>query len=80
LLTDGRANVGIGSGLGSDDARKAAAQLKQTSIHTLVIDTSGPGSGMAARELARIAGGEYVRIGEAGGDALVGAVRQRLSA
>ncbi len=80
LLTDGRANVGIGTGLGSDDARKAAAQLKQTPIHTLVIDTSGAGSGMAARELARIAGGEYVRIGEAGGNALAGAVRQRLSA
>ncbi len=80
LLTDGRANVGIGSGLGSDDARKAAAQLKQTPIHTLVIDTSGPGAGMAARELARIAGGEYVRIGDAAGDAVVGAVRQRLTA
>lgn len=80
LLTDGRANVGVGSGLGSDDARKAAAQLKQTPIHTLVIDTSGPGAGMAARELARIAGGEYVRIGDAAGDAVVGAVRQRLTA
>lgn len=80
LLTDGRANVGIGSGLGSDDARKAAAQLKQTPIHTLVIDTSGPGAGMAARELARIAGGEYVRVGDAAGDAVAGAVRQRLTA
>ena len=80
LLTDGRANVGIGEGLGSDDARRAAAQLKDTAIHTLVIDTSGPGAGMAARELARIAGGEYVRIGEAKGEAVAGAVRSRLSA
>ncbi|MHB1017665.1 MAG: magnesium chelatase subunit D family protein [Coriobacteriia bacterium] len=80
LLTDGRANVGIGDGLGSDDARKAAAHLRETAIHTLVIDTSGPGSGMAARELARIAGGEYVRIGDPEGGVVAGAVRERLSA
>lgn len=80
LLTDGRANVGIGDGLGSDDARKAAARLNETAIHTLVIDTSGPGAGMAARELARIAGGEYVRIGEARGEVVAGAVRERLGA
>ncbi|MHB1476315.1 MAG: VWA domain-containing protein, partial [Coriobacteriia bacterium] len=80
LLTDGRANVGIGDGLGSEDARKAAAHLRETAIHTLVIDTSGPGSGMAARELARIAGGEYVRIGDPEGGVVAGAVRERLSA
>lgn len=80
LLTDGRANVGIGNGLGSEDARNAAMQLKDTPIHTLVIDTSDPGSGVAARELARAAGAEYVRLGDATGTALAGAVRQRLSA
>ncbi|MHB8051117.1 MAG: magnesium chelatase subunit D family protein [Coriobacteriia bacterium] len=80
LLTDGRANVGIGDGLGSEDARKAAAHLRDTAIHTLVIDMSGPGSGMAARELARIAGGEYVRIGDPEGGVVAGAVRERLSA
>lgn len=80
LLTDGRANVGIGNGLGSEDARSAAARLKDTPIHTLVIDTSDPGSGLAARELARVAGAEYVRLGDGSGDALAGAVRQRLSA
>lgn len=80
LLTDGHANVGIGAGLGSDDARQAAARLKDTPIHTLVIDTSGPGSGLGARELARMAGGEYVRLGQPEGDAVAGAVRQRLSA
>lgn len=80
LLTDGRANVGIGTGLGSEDARSAAARLKDTPIHALVIDTSDPGSGVAARELARAAGAEYVRLGDASGSALAGAVRQRLSA
>jgi magnesium chelatase subunit D len=80
LLTDGRANVGIGNGLGSEDAKSAAARLKDTPIHTLVIDTSDPGSGASARELARAAGGEYVRLGDASGSALASAVRQRLSA
>lgn len=80
LLTDGRANVGIDAGLGSEDARLAAARLKDTPIHTLVIDTSSPGAGAAARDLARVAGGEYVRLGDTNGDALAGAVRQRLSA
>jgi len=79
LLTDGRANVGIGTGLGSDDARSAALKLKDTPINTLVIDTSDPGSGVAARELARAAGAEYVRLGDASGPALAGAVRQRLA-
>jgi magnesium chelatase subunit D len=80
LLTDGRANVGIGAGLGSEDARSAAARLKDTAINTLVVDTSGPGAGAAARDLARAAGGEYVRLGAVGGSQLAGAVRQRMSA
>jgi len=80
LLTDGRANVGIGAGLGSDDARQAAARLKDTRVHTLVIDTSGPGGGLGARELARVAGGEYVRLGQPEGEAVAGAVRRRLTA
>lgn len=80
LLTDGRANVGIGAGLGSEDARTAAARLRDSAINTLVVDTSGPGAGMAARDLARAAGGEYVRLGDVRGGSLAGAVRQRLSA
>lgn len=80
LVTDGRANVGIGTGLGSEDARNAAARLRGSAINTLVVDTSGPGAGMAARDLARAAGGEYVRLGDVQGGALAGAVRQRLSA
>jgi magnesium chelatase subunit D len=80
LLTDGKANVGIGDGLGSEDARIAASRLKDSRIHTLVVDTSGPGGGYAARELARAAGGEYIRIGSPSGASLVGAVRERLTA
>lgn len=80
LLTDGRANVGIGAGLGSEDARTAASRLRETPINTLVIDTSGQGAGTSARDLARAAGGEYVRLGDTSGSSLAGAVRQRLSA
>lgn len=80
LVTDGRANVGIGAGLGSEDARSAAARLRGSAINTLVVDTSGPGAGMAARDLARAAGGEYVRLGDIRGGSLAGAVKQRLSA
>jgi magnesium chelatase subunit D len=78
LLTDGKANVGIGGGLGSEDARVAAARLKDAGIHTLVIDTAGVGSGANARELARAAGGEYVKLGTASGSSVAGAVRERL--
>ncbi len=79
LLTDGKANVGLGSGLGSDDARSAAARLKDRGVHTLVIDTSGPGGGMAARELARAAGGEYLRLAVPSGVAMAEAVRGRIA-
>jgi magnesium chelatase subunit D len=79
LLTDGKANVGLADGLGSEDARLAATRLREASINTLVIDTSGPGSGIAARELARAAGAEYVRVGAPSGVSLASAVRQRLA-
>lgn len=80
LVTDGRANVGIGNGFGSDDAKSAAGRLRDAGVHTLVVDTSGPGAGAAAREIARAAGGEYVRLGAPSGGALAGAVRERLTA
>lgn len=79
LLTDGKANVGLSGGLGSEDARTAAARVKEKGVHTLVIDTSGAGSGASARELARAAGGEYVRLGGAwSGSRLADAVRERV--
>ena len=78
LLTDGKANVGLSGGLGSEDARSAASRLRETGIHTLVIDTSGVGTGASARELALAAGGEYVRLGESSGTRLAGTVRERV--
>ncbi|HEY3318240.1 MAG TPA: magnesium chelatase subunit D family protein [Coriobacteriia bacterium] len=80
LVTDGRANVGIGGGLGSEDARAAAAKVRESRVHSMLIDTNGAGASGAARELARLAGGDYVRLGTFAGTSIAGAVRERLEA
>lgn len=79
LVTDGRGNVGLGDGLGSEDALAAAAKIRDVAVHTLVIDTTPMGrTGSASRELARAAGGEYVRLQSVDGNTLSLLVRQRL--
>lgn len=79
LVTDGRGNVGLDGGSGSEDARVAATRLRMANIHTIVIDTaSGPTGGAAAREIARMAGGEYVRLAALDGAELGKVVRARL--
>ncbi len=81
LVTDGRANVGLKGGLGSDDARAMAQRLRDEGVHALVIDTAGGrGVASASRELARVAGAEYVRLSDMDGDSIAGAVRERLEA
>lgn len=78
LLTDGRANVGLDGGLGSDDAKAAARRLRTAGVHSVVIDTaSGPSA--AARDIARAADAEYVRLDTVDGARLAQTVRQRLS-
>jgi len=78
LITDGRANVGLGTGLGADDARTAAGRIAEAGIRTLVIDTAGSGGGAPARDIARAAGAEYLRLGEPNPSALSLAVRTRV--
>lgn len=79
LVTDGRANVGIEGGLGSEDARLAAAKVRASKVHAVVIDTgSGPNGESAARDLACAAGAEYVRLGSLDGRSVARAVRERL--
>jgi magnesium chelatase subunit D len=81
LVTDGRANVGLSGGLGSDDARVMAERVRDSKIHALVLDTTeGLNAGSAARELARLSGGEYVRLPRAEAAAVTGVVRERLEA
>jgi magnesium chelatase subunit D len=79
LVTDGKGNVGINGGLGSDDAKVAARRIKDARINTIVIDTTGvPGGGTAAREIARTAGGEYVRLAAFDAGTLTETVRERV--
>lgn len=81
LVTDGRANVGLSGGLGSDDARVMAERVRDAKVNALVLDTTeGLNAGSAARELARLSGGEYVRLPRAEAAAVTGAVRERLEA
>lgn len=77
LLTDGRGNVGLEGGLGSNDAQSAAQRLKKSGVNAVVIDTGGSLSSNAARELARHAGAEYVRLRQADSHELVSALRSR---
>jgi hypothetical protein len=71
---------GVGGGLGSEDARAAAAKVRDSRVKAVVIDTNTAVGSGAARELARIAGGEYVRLGSFAGPDIAGAVRDRLEA
>ena len=81
LVTDGRANVGIEDGLGSGDARVWAARVKAADVRSLVIDTDeGDSPIAAARDLARLSGGEYVRLGGLEGRSRASTVRERILA
>jgi magnesium chelatase subunit D len=81
LVTDGRANVGLSGGLGSDDARAMAVRVSDSPVHTLVLDTTeGLAVTSAARELARAAGGDYFRLPRAKAEAMTGIVREKLEA
>jgi Mg-chelatase subunit ChlD len=56
----------------------AASRIRQGKINTLVIDTDARSPVTAARELARLAGGEYVRLSSLDGGSVSVAVRDRL--
>jgi magnesium chelatase subunit D len=81
LVTDGRANVGLKGGLGSDDARTMAARIPASKVNALIVDTSETAAaGASARELARLAGGEYIRLPRPEPTAMSDAVNARLEA
>lgn len=76
LITDGRGNVGIDGGLGSEDAKVAAARIGAEKVHAIVIDTASVSStASAARDIATIAGAEYIRLSSVGEGALAQTVR-----
>lgn len=78
LITDGRGNVGVAGGVGSEDARAAAKRLKRSGVHAVVLDTGGGVAGGAAREIARVAGADYVRLRAVDPSEVVRAVRSRM--
>jgi len=79
LVTDGRANVGIKGGHGSEDARSWAGRIRHAGINAIVLDTdtesSRPG---AAKHLARLADARYIRLAQMDGPAVAGAVKTAL--
>ena len=79
LVTDGRGNVGIDGGLGSEDALTAARRLSSAKVHSVMVDTGiSTASGSPAREVARAACGEYVRLSALSGSEMSSIIRQRL--
>ena len=78
LVTDGRANVGLNGGLGSEDARAMASRLKVEGIQVMVIDTAPSSTASGAREIARAADGEYVRLKTMSGEDLASTVKARV--
>lgn len=79
LVTDGRANVGLSGGLGSEDARAMATKARAASLKCLLIDTdTGPGRNPAAREIAAACGGQYVRLSTFDAASVAGAVRSHV--
>ncbi len=79
LVTDGRANVGINGGIGSEDAKQAATRVRAGRVNAVLLDTGGQSSSSAAaRELAREAGAEYVKVASLTGEVISETVRQRL--
>ena len=79
MVTDGRANVGVGQGTGGEDARTAACRIPAAGVHAILIDTAGGSSdSRAARDIARAAGAEYVHLESLDGRGLSRAVRDRI--
>ena len=78
LVSDGKANVGVGGGQGSPDALSAARRVRAAGVNTVFVDVSGPSdSGAQGRELATAAGAEYLRVGQTA-EGLGFAVKSRL--
>lgn len=79
IVTDGRANVGLNGGLGSEDARAVAAKVRSSKIRSFVLDTgAGTRGSTGAKEIAKAAGAEYVRLAQLSGEDIAESVRSRV--
>lgn len=79
IITDGRANVGLGGGDPVEDARRVAHLIRRDArVDVLVVDVERPGmvSFRLARELAQALGAAYARVDELPADSLTRKVAQ----
>jgi magnesium chelatase subunit D len=80
VLTDGRANTGIGTGDPVVDALRQADRLRAAGVPSLVVDTEqGVMQLGLARRLADVAGGTYLRLEELAASTLARAVKLSLA-
>jgi magnesium chelatase subunit D len=78
LVTDGRANVGLG-GAPDADARAEASRMREAGVRSVIVDACmGTTPGAAARELAELAGASYVRLDSPDGRRLGATIKGRL--
>jgi len=76
VLTDGRANAGMGPGDPMSEALLQAARLRDAGVLSLIVDTEqGIMQLGLARRLAEAAGGTYLRLEELAANTLARAVR-----
>jgi magnesium chelatase subunit D len=76
LISDGRANVGMGSGSPVNDARAVAGQIRDAQISSLVIDSEKSFISLGlAQELSEDLGGRYVRLDDLEAGQLAGLVK-----
>lgn len=78
LVTDGNANVPIGTGQPELEAQSMAACFRQRKINSLVIDTGRMlRSDTLAKQIADAAGAQYLRLEDLGAEGLGEAIRER---
>jgi magnesium chelatase subunit D len=76
LISDGRANVGMGSASPMDDAKSVAAQIRDAHIPSLVIDSEKNFIALGlAQELSVDLGGRYIRLEDLESGQLAGLVK-----
>jgi magnesium chelatase subunit D len=80
LISDGRPNVAIGAGSALDEARMAAAAIRERGVRSLVIDSEGGAVKLGYNRLiAEALGAELLRLEELRADSIAATVRARVS-
>jgi magnesium chelatase subunit D len=80
VLTDGRANAGLGPGDPVMEALQQAERLRASGVPSLVVDTEQGAMQLGlARRLADMSGGTYLRLEELAASTLASAVRLSLA-